>query len=87
MVCMDLFIAGSQTTSNTLDYAFLMMLLHPDVQTKVQQCLDEEIVKDTLLSYADRYKYTNTILLLMQYDFCKSNYLNRKQKFQSREQF
>lgn len=56
MVCMDLFIAGSQTTSNTLDYAFLMMLLYPDVQAKVQQSLDEAMTRNMPLNYADRYK-------------------------------
>lgn len=40
MVCMDFFIAGSQTTSNTLGFALLAMLLNPEVQKKVQEEID-----------------------------------------------
>jgi len=40
-VCLDLFIAGSQTTSSTLDFAILAMARWPDVQAKVQSALDE----------------------------------------------
>lgn len=44
MVCLDLFLAGSQTTSNSLDFAFLMMLANPKMQKKVQTELDEVLV-------------------------------------------
>lgn len=40
-VCLDLFIAGSQTTSSTLDFAILAMARYPDVQAKLQSTLDE----------------------------------------------
>lgn len=65
MVCLDLFIAGSQTTSNTLDFAFLMMLLHPDIQSKAQALLDEVCEENKLLDYVDRHKvpYVEAILL------------------------
>lgn len=35
MVCLDFFIAGSQTTSNTLSFALLNMVLHQEVQERV----------------------------------------------------
>lgn len=41
MVCLDFFIAGARTTSNSLDFLFLHMVLNPDVQEKVHQELDE----------------------------------------------
>ncbi|XP_004380037.1 cytochrome P450 2D17-like isoform X3 [Trichechus manatus latirostris] len=43
MVVADLFSAGMVTTSTTLDWALLLMLLHPDVQRRVQQEIDEVI--------------------------------------------
>ncbi|KAM9228729.1 cytochrome P450 2D17-like [Dugong dugon] len=43
LVVADLFFAGMVTTSTTLDWALLLMLLHPDVQRRVQQEIDEVI--------------------------------------------
>ena len=34
-VLVDLFIAGSETTSTTLNWGMLYMILHPDIQRKV----------------------------------------------------
>lgn len=56
MVCLDVFIAGAETTSNTLDFAFLNMLLYPEVQKKVHQCLDEAFKDKEELFYSDRFK-------------------------------
>ena len=36
-VLIDFFFAGSDTTSNTLNWAMLFMITHPDVQTKVRE--------------------------------------------------
>lgn len=47
MVILDLFIAGSQTTSNTLDFAFLMMLTRPEIQAKVHAELDKVLMSRT----------------------------------------
>lgn len=54
-VIQDLFIAGSETTSTTLDWALLFMIEHPDVQQKCQQEI-EEILGDKPIEYADRGK-------------------------------
>ncbi|XP_049627563.1 cytochrome P450 2D17-like [Suncus etruscus] len=43
MVVADLFSAGMVTTSTTLVWALLLMILHPDVQRRVQQEIDEVI--------------------------------------------
>ena len=42
---MDLFIAGTDTTSATLSWATLFMILHPDIQRKVQVELDSVLGK------------------------------------------
>jgi cytochrome P450 len=56
MICMDFFIAGSLTASTTLDYIFLMMLLYPNVQRRVQAELDAVIGRDRLPQPSDRNK-------------------------------
>ncbi|XP_070455747.1 cytochrome P450 2D14-like isoform X3 [Equus przewalskii] len=43
LVVADLFSAGMVTTSTTLAWALLLMILHPDVQRRVQQEIDEVI--------------------------------------------
>ena len=43
LVVADLFSAGSATTSITLAWALLLMILHPDVQRRVHQEIDEVI--------------------------------------------
>uniref|UniRef100_A0A8C7BSN4 Cytochrome P450 family 2 subfamily D member 6/pseudo n=1 Tax=Neovison vison TaxID=452646 RepID=A0A8C7BSN4_NEOVI len=43
MVTSDLFAAGMVSTSTTLAWALLLMILHPDVQRRVQQEIDEVI--------------------------------------------
>ncbi|XP_057651547.1 probable cytochrome P450 305a1 isoform X1 [Diorhabda carinulata] len=51
MVCLDIFIAGSQTTSNTLDFAIMMMILYPEIQEKVRNTLNEAFDKTEHISY------------------------------------
>uniref|UniRef100_A0A2I3T1D4 Cytochrome P450 n=1 Tax=Pan troglodytes TaxID=9598 RepID=A0A2I3T1D4_PANTR len=43
MVVADLFLAGMVTTSVTLAWGLLLMILHPDVQRRVQQEIDDVI--------------------------------------------
>ncbi|XP_069855786.1 cytochrome P450 2D6-like isoform X2 [Dipodomys merriami] len=43
LVVADLFTAGMVSTSTTLSWALLLMILHPDVQCRVQQEIDEVI--------------------------------------------
>ncbi|XP_061060168.1 cytochrome P450 2D14 isoform X4 [Eubalaena glacialis] len=49
LVVSDLFSAGMITTSTTLAWALLLMILHPDVQRRVQQEIDEVIGQGTTL--------------------------------------
>ncbi|KAK5640625.1 hypothetical protein RI129_011436 [Pyrocoelia pectoralis] len=64
MVCLDLFVAGAHSTGGTLDCACLMMLLHPDIQSKAQEVLDKEFSSSHSFTYSDRHKvpYIQAIL-------------------------
>ncbi|VDK44386.1 unnamed protein product [Anisakis simplex] len=62
MLLLDLFFAGMETTVTTMKWGFLMVLIHPEVQTKIQEELDEcddEIIK---LSDRNRCPYTMATL-------------------------
>ena len=51
---MDLFLAGSETTSTTLTWAILYMVRNQDVQEKVQKELDKVIGRYKIPSLADK---------------------------------
>lgn len=51
---LDLFMAGSETTSNTLGFAMLYMIVYPEVQAKVQAELDEFVGRNRWPTFADR---------------------------------
>ncbi|XP_069696214.1 methyl farnesoate epoxidase-like [Periplaneta americana] len=53
-LCLDIFSAGSETTSNTLSFIMLYMVLYPTVQAKVQRELDAVIGRDRRPSLEDR---------------------------------
>lgn len=57
MVLYDLFVAGAETTSNTLEFAMLYMVLHPEVQTKVQEEIDRVVGKSRRVTLEDKSKY------------------------------
>ncbi|XP_051016037.1 cytochrome P450 2D26 [Acomys russatus] len=64
VVVADLFMAGMVTTSTTLSWALLLMILHPDVQRRVQQEIDEVIGQTRHPEMADqtRMPYTNAVI-------------------------
>jgi hypothetical protein len=68
VVISDLFIAGSETTSSTLRWAFLFMILYPDFQKKVQAEIDDVIGCERDPMSADRTKmpYTHAVLMEIQ---------------------
>lgn len=47
IICMDLFIAGMETTSSTLTWALLFMIMYPDIQAKVQKEIDSVVDRDS----------------------------------------
>ena len=43
VILSDLFLAGSETTGKTMEWACLFMILHPQVQEKVQKEIDSNV--------------------------------------------
>ncbi|XP_062550244.1 methyl farnesoate epoxidase-like [Armigeres subalbatus] len=67
-LCLDLFQAGSETTSNTLGFGIAYMLHHPGVVQKVHQELDSVVGRYRLPLLADRpyLPYTEAVLCEIQ---------------------
>lgn len=55
-VCLDFFIAGSQTTSNTVSFAIINMIIHQDIQERVYQEIKEVLGDRRYPSLEDKYK-------------------------------
>ena len=56
-ICLDLFIAGSETTNKTLEFMFLYLLLYPEVQKKAQEEIDTVIGRERYPALSDKTKY------------------------------
>uniref|UniRef100_A0A8D2ISQ9 Cytochrome P450 2J2 n=1 Tax=Varanus komodoensis TaxID=61221 RepID=A0A8D2ISQ9_VARKO len=61
---LDLFVAGIETTSATLRWALLYMVLHPDIQARVQAEIDSVIgqSRQPAAEDRDRMPYTNAVI-------------------------
>ncbi|XP_072048699.1 cytochrome P450 2J4-like [Amphiura filiformis] len=65
---MNLLIAGTETTSNTLRWSVLYMMVYPEIQKRVQQEIDSVVGRDRLprLSDKDKLPFTSAVLLEIQ---------------------
>ena len=63
-IIFDLFIAGSETTSTTLNWGMLYMVLNPDIQSKVREELDRVTGRSRMPTAADRSQtpYTEAVI-------------------------
>lgn len=57
MILLDLLIAGSVTTTDTLDFLFLRMTVHQDIQRRLHDEIDAVIGRDRQPDLNDRPKY------------------------------
>jgi len=65
IICYDMFQGGFETSSNTLAFGILYMILHPDVQKKVQEELDSIISeKRTPIPPSEKSKLLKFTLIL-----------------------
>ena len=55
-VIIDLFIAGTDTTANTLRWALIYMSIYPQEQRRLQSQLDEVLGRERLPNMADRQR-------------------------------
>ncbi|KAB0792145.1 hypothetical protein PPYR_14104 [Photinus pyralis] len=64
-LCLDLFMAGSETTSNTLGFAVLYMVKYPGVQKRVQEEMDEVVGRNRWPTMNDKINlpYTEAVLM------------------------
>ncbi|XP_043248159.1 probable cytochrome P450 303a1 [Colletes gigas] len=64
-ICMDLFMAGSETTSKALSFCFLYLILFPNVQKKAHEEIDRVIGRDRPPTLKDKAKltYMNAVVL------------------------
>lgn len=63
-ILLELFTAGTETTSSTLTFAFFFMACHPDIQSEVQAEIDDKIGSDRHPKMKDRVDthFVNAVL-------------------------
>ncbi|XP_073481313.1 cytochrome P450 2G1-like [Aquarana catesbeiana] len=60
----EMFVGGTDTTGNNLQFNLLVMIKYPDIQERIQEEIDAVIGTDRLPSMTDRFQmpYTNAVI-------------------------
>lgn len=66
MTILDFFIAGSQTTSTTLDLAIMTLVLQPEIQETLRQEVDEKVIDGIEPNYSNKKYFPQTEAYLME---------------------
>lgn len=61
MTILDLIVGGSETSSNTLNFGMLYMILNPHVQEKVHKEIDRVVPPDVPIDTTMKPKWALTI--------------------------
>jgi cytochrome P450 len=61
VTCQELFIAGGDTTNNTLAFCLLYMVLHPKVQSAIQEELDSVVGRNRRPTVEDKHRFECTV--------------------------
>ena len=66
---MDLFVAGAESTSNTIEFLIMYLILNPDVQKKLQEELDRVLQRSRRPNLDDKNQsvFINNILGMCMY--------------------
>ncbi|PSN29261.1 Methyl farnesoate epoxidase [Blattella germanica] len=70
-LCVDLFVAGGESTASSIEFSLLYMVLYPEVQKAVQKELDTVVGQNRRPTLEDRPKYitsANKFLLIQHYN-------------------
>ncbi|KAG7155291.1 Cytochrome P450 2L1-like 8 [Homarus americanus] len=62
----DLFAAGSETTTQTLRWAIMYLAKYPDIQTRVQRQIDDVVPRGTLPSLQDKPKLPYLVAVIQE---------------------
>ncbi|KAH7718336.1 Protein CYP-33E2 [Aphelenchoides avenae] len=64
-MCSDLFVAGQETTSSTIAWAFTYILLAPEGQKRLHEELDRVVGSNRMITMEDRSQlhYTNAVIM------------------------
>lgn len=64
-VCLDMFIAGSETTNKSMGFLMLHIIRNPDVQAKMQEEIDRVVGRNRLPTLEDRAKYVHIYIFFI----------------------
>lgn len=58
-ICLDLFAAGGETTTSSIEFSLMYMVVYPEIQKAVQKEIDTVVGRDRRPTLEDRVKYAS----------------------------